>query len=187
MYLLQLRASLEAKHADVKRLTVSHTERKEKHAEFQSQLATSEELLQTLVTGLSSSNNASSAGGYLGQLADAKARIASAATEEEQSRMRMSMVEKELKEKEVKWKAVEKDAGEGEKALVKSKKDVESLQKKLAVTGWDEEKETNAVNQIREAREQIRTLTEVSAFFLLSFSLQCSLLTTVCAFRSVMP
>lgn len=176
MYLLQLRASLEAKHADVERLTASHTERKEKHTELQSQLATSEELLQTLVTGLSSSNNASSAGGYLGQLADAKARIASAATEEEQSRMRMSMVEKELKEKELKWKAVEKDAGEGEKALVKSKKDVESLRQKLSATGWDGEKETHALNQIREAREQIRTLTEVSGFFVLSSSLLSAML-----------
>lgn len=76
--------------------------------------------------------------------------------------MRMSMIEKELKEKESKWKAVEKDAGEGAKALAKGKKDVESLQKKLDATGWDEEKENSAVDQIREARDQVRTLTEVS-------------------------
>lgn len=133
---------------------------------LQSQLATSEELLQTLVTGLSSSNNASATGGYLGQLAEAKARLASAATEEEQGRMRMSMVEKELKEKEVKWKAVEKDAGEGAKTVAKGKKDVEILQKKLAATGWDSDKEDAIANQIREAREQIRTLSEVCVYVL---------------------
>lgn len=77
--------------------------------------------------------------------------------------MRMLMVEKELKEKEVKWKAVEKDAGEGAKTLAKGKKDVETLQKRLIATGWDSDKEDTIVNQIQEAREQIRTLSEVSS------------------------
>jgi structural maintenance of chromosome 2 len=154
---------LEAKRGDVERLTASHLKRKEKHVVLQSQLATSEELLQTLVTGLSSSNNNSATGGYLGQLADAKARAASAATEEEQARMRMTMVEKELKEKEAKWKAVEKEAGDGEKSLAKARKDVQILEAKLASTSWDSEKEQEAVAQIREAREQVRNLTEASS------------------------
>jgi structural maintenance of chromosome 2 len=154
---------LEAKRGDVERLTASHLKRKEKHGVLQSQLATSEELLQTLVTGLSSSNNNSATGGYLGQLADAKARAANAATEEEQARMRMTMVEKELKEKEAKWKAVEKEAGDGEKSLAKARKDVQILEAKLASTSWDSEKEQEAVAQIREAREQVRNLTEASS------------------------
>lgn len=154
---------MEAKRGEVERLTASHLDHKEKHTALQSQLATSEELLQTLVTGLSSSNNNSAAGGYLGQLADAKARVATAATEEEQARMRMTMVEKELKEKEVKWKAVEKEAGDGERSLAKARKDVHNLEAKLASTSWDSEKEQQTVAQIREAREQVRSLTEVGS------------------------
>lgn len=169
---LKLRNSLEAKRGNVERLTASHLERKEKHAVLQSQLATSEELLQTLVTGLSSSNHNSAAGGYLGQLADAKARAASAATEEEEARMRMTMVEKELKEKEVKWKAVEKEAGDGEKSLTKARKDVQILEAKLASISWDSGKEQEADAQIREAREQVRSLTEVSSLSSLQYSVQ---------------
>lgn len=139
-----------------------HSKCKEDHTTLQTQLATSEELLQTLVTGLSSSSNASSAGGYLGQLADAKARLATSSTEEEQARMRMTMIEKELKEKETKWKAVEKDAGEGAKSLQKGKKEVESLQKKVDATGWNSEKEQASAEQAQELRNQIRNLSEVS-------------------------
>ncbi|KAF8308761.1 condensin complex subunit SMC2 [Clavulina sp. PMI_390] len=156
----ELRASLDAKRADVERVTKAYDVSKEKHSNLQTQLATSEELLQTLTTGLSSSNNASAAGGYLGQLADAKARMAAASTEEEQSRMRMSMLEKELKDKELKWKAVEKDAGEGAKSLARGKKEVEALQKKLDATGWNEAQEAEAVKVLREAREAVRSLTE---------------------------
>lgn len=79
--------------------------------------------------------------------------------------MRMSMLEKELKEKEAKWKAVEKDAGDGTKSLAKGKKDVEALQKKLSATGWDDEREQGALDQIREARDQVRSLTEVRALY----------------------
>jgi len=169
---LKLSGSLETKRGEVERLTVSHSEHKEEHACLQSQLATSEELLQTLVTGLSSSNSNSATGGYLGQLADAKARAATAATEEEQARMRMAMVEKELKEKEVKWKTVEKEAGDGEKSLAKARKDVHALETRLASISWDPEKEQQTVTQIREAREQVRNLTEAGAF---SFPLNMTL------------
>ena len=78
--------------------------------------------------------------------------------------MLKTMVEKELKEKEAKWKAVEKDAGDGAKSLQKGKKDVETLQKKLDATGWTAEKEEAAAGQARELREQVRSLTEVSAY-----------------------
>ena len=162
----QLNQSLEAKREDVARLTTSHAEQKEKHTEMLNEVATAEELLQTLVTGLSSNSNASTAGGYLGQLADAKARLAAASTEEEQARMRMGMVEKEMKDKELKWKAVEKEAGEGAKSLEKGKKDIEALKRKLGATGWSAEKDNDAMTRAREARDAVRTLTEVCHFIL---------------------
>lgn len=145
-------------------MTTTHSQQKEKHTTLNTQLTASEELLQTLLTGLSTAN-ASSAGGYLGQLADAKAALGIASTEEEQARMKMGMVDKELKEKAVKWKAVEKEIGDGTRSLEKGKKEVEALRKRLEQTGWDAEKDEAAALRARQAREDVRTLTEVSGCY----------------------
>ncbi|KAF9512257.1 hypothetical protein BS47DRAFT_1372846 [Hydnum rufescens UP504] len=59
--LKELNQSLEAKHTDAANLTTSHGEQKEKHTQMLNKVATSEELLQTLVTGLSSNSNAPTA------------------------------------------------------------------------------------------------------------------------------
>ena len=76
------------------------------------ELAKNEELLQTLLTGLSSSNaDDKGAGGYLGQLAEAKARLASAGTEAEQAKVKIGLAEKEIKEKEPRAKKAEKEGG----------------------------------------------------------------------------
>lgn len=126
------------------------------------QLDTSEELLQTLVTGLSSNSSTSaSAGGYLGQVADSKARLAAAETEEEQARTRLGMIEKELKEKTAKWKAVEREAGDGKNSLERGRKEVESLKRKLVGTGWSVEREEQSALQLRDAKEAYRTANEV--------------------------
>jgi hypothetical protein len=77
---------LTEKRAQVEQLTASYATVKEKHTATQTTLSTAEELLQTLLTGLSSGNNNNAGGGgYMGQLADAKARLAQASAEEEQS------------------------------------------------------------------------------------------------------
>ncbi|KAF8337439.1 condensin complex subunit SMC2 [Cantharellus anzutake] len=157
--LVDLRASLEAQRSHVDERKASYASSKESHQASQARLASSEELLQTLVTGLSSAQNASSAGGYLGQLAEAKARLTSASAAEEQIKMRIEIVEKELKEKEAKWKTMEKEAKDGSKALEKARSEMEALTSKLQSTGWDLEKE-EASNRIKDAKEDVRSLTE---------------------------
>ncbi|KIL59349.1 hypothetical protein M378DRAFT_14872 [Amanita muscaria Koide BX008] len=57
----------------------------------------------------------------MGQLADARARAAQAAAEEEKSKVSLGMVEKELKVLEARWKGVEREAGDGKKAIEKTK------------------------------------------------------------------
>ncbi|KAM6499651.1 hypothetical protein JOM56_005159 [Amanita muscaria] len=57
----------------------------------------------------------------MGQLADARARAAQAAAEEEKSKVRLGMAEKELKVLEARWKGVEREAGDGKKAIEKTK------------------------------------------------------------------
>ena len=63
-------------------------------------MTSAEELLQTLLTGLSSNKTGQPGGGYMGQVADAKSRAAHAGAGPEQFKVQIQMKEKELKELE---------------------------------------------------------------------------------------
>jgi structural maintenance of chromosome 2 len=102
----------------------------------------------------------------MGQLADAKARLAHASTEEEQSRMKLGMSEKELITLEGKWKAVEREAGDSKELLDAMKGDVEKFRRKVAECGWSADKEKEGETALRAAKGQVRQLTEVSSLFL---------------------
>ena len=140
-------------------LTTSFAVVKDAHATIATSLSNAEELLQTLLTGLSSSNTAG--GGYMGQLADARARHAQAQAEEEQCRTRLAMAEKDKKTLEGRWKAVEREANDGRKNLENMKAEVENLQKRVAECGWSEEKEKQVDVDWRHAKEDLRQAAEV--------------------------
>lgn len=152
---------LAEKRAQVEELSSKHASVKEKHTELQTALAASEELLQTLLTGLSSRKEGQNGGGYMGQLAEARSRIAQAETEAESSRVKLAMNEKELKALQAKWKEVEREAGEGRKQLSAMQAEVEKFRKKVAESGWSSEKEQEVENGLRDARTEVRRLTEV--------------------------
>ncbi|KAH8113153.1 condensin complex subunit SMC2 [Phellopilus nigrolimitatus] len=154
----QLDASLASKRKKVDDLKASYDSVKEKHVTAQTALNGKEELLQNLLTGLSSSS--STGGGYMGQLADAKARLAQAAAEEEQSRVKLSMSQKDLKILEKRWKEVEKEAGDGRRNLEAKQREVESLRKKVDASGWSTEKETQSEMALRASKAEVRQLTE---------------------------
>ncbi|KAI0641717.1 condensin complex subunit SMC2 [Trametes meyenii] len=160
--LSELRASLEEKRGQVEELTASHATVNDKNKDLQTKLTTAEELLQTLLTGLSSNNSGNTGGGgYMGQLSDARTRAAQASAEEEQSRVQLTMAEKELKALEARWKAVEREAGEGARQLEAMRGDVDKMKRKIAETGWSNEKEQAHTVAIRDAKEEVRRLTEV--------------------------
>lgn len=150
-----------AKKADVEKLTAAHAKVKEEHKAAEDALASAEDLLQTLLTGLTNNTAKNTGGGYMGQLADAKARLSQAATEEEQNRVKLGMRQKELKELEARWKTVEKEAGQATRDLEAMKVGVERCRKKLADCGWSAEKEQERENAIRTAKAAIDSLTEV--------------------------
>jgi structural maintenance of chromosome 2 len=88
----QLEAALAAKKTQVNAVTAEYNAVKEKHTATQNSLASSEDLLQTLLTGVTgTSAQSASGGGYMGQIADARARLAQAAAEEEQTRVKLDM------------------------------------------------------------------------------------------------
>lgn len=158
--LQELQAALEEKRAQVKSVEEAYQEVKKKSDATQAALSNSEELLQSLLTGLSSSNTNNSGGGYMGQLADAKARQAQGSVEEEQNRMKLSMNEKELRATEAKRKELEKDAHQGQRNLANMKAHVNKLKQQLAACGWSAEQQQASETDLRSAREQARQLTE---------------------------
>lgn len=101
----------------------------------------------------------------MGQLADAKARLAHATTEEEQTRMKLGMNEKELKALEARWKEVEREAGDGQRSLQVKKAEVESYRSKIASCGWNEDREKACDTALRNARDELRKHTEVCGFY----------------------
>ncbi|EIW52907.1 condensin complex subunit SMC2 [Trametes versicolor FP-101664 SS1] len=158
----ELRASCNEKRRQVEALTSSHATVKDKHNELQAALTNAEELLQTLLTGLTSNKDGNAGGGgYMGQLADARTRSAQAAAEEEQSRVKLAMSEKELKALESRWKAVEREAGEGARTLEEMRGGVEKCKKRIAETGWSTEKEEVHDGAIRKAKEDVRRLAQM--------------------------
>ncbi|KAJ8469227.1 hypothetical protein ONZ51_g9127 [Trametes cubensis] len=84
-----------------------------------------------------------------------------ATAEEEQCRVKLAMSEKELKALEARWKAVEREAGEGARQLEAMRADVERRKKKVAETGWSQEKDDAQQTAIREAKDEVQRLTEV--------------------------
>ena len=134
---------------------------KEEHTTLSTKLATDEELLQTLLTGLSSTGAKNKGGGYMGQLADAKARLAQGAAEEELSKVKLAMSEKELVNLEARMKAFAKEAGDNLKKLENLKAAVQACQKKVENSGWSAEKDKQLDMQLREARETVKNLHDV--------------------------
>ena len=132
------------------------------NAELQSQraeLEKKEELLSTLQTGVASKEG--EGGGYQGQLSEAKQRMTSASTQQEQAKLKISHLEKRIKEDEPRArKAKEQNAG-----LLKELESLKSHAKKteaqLNRLGFDSEKEdanlkeeATLQNNIRELQDQ---------------------------------
>ncbi|KAJ7123064.1 condensin complex subunit SMC2 [Mycena epipterygia] len=158
--LTQLEDSLADKQAQVEELNASHKTVKDRHTVLSEKLATAEELLQSLLTGLSNNkdNKTTGGGGYMGQLATARQQATQAAAEEKQSRVKLGMSEAELKTLEARWKVVERDAGDGRKKLDAMRATVEGCRTKVAQCAWSEEKENASEVRLRELKLQVRSL-----------------------------
>ena len=156
-----------AKKSQVDAVTAQYNAVKEKHTATQTSLASSEDLLQTLLTGLAgtSTQAAGGGGGYMGQIADARARLAQASAEEEQVRVKLEMSRRELGELEKRWKAVEREAGQGERDIKRIQAEVETLRKKAESTGWNEDKEQASEETLRKAKDDATRCTRVRALY----------------------
>lgn len=136
---------------------------KDAHTALSGKLASDEELLQTLLTGLSSSNAKTKGGGYMGQLAEAKAKIAQGAAEEEQAKVKVTMQQKELSALEARLKDHSKEAKDNTKRVENLIKGLEELEKNVERCGWNAENEKELESALREGRDTVKLLTEVGS------------------------
>jgi structural maintenance of chromosome 2 len=164
----RLRTSLGEKEIEVQQVTLSHTQAKHDHDLAQKKYQNAYDLHQTLMTGLTSSSDPNmSGGGYLGQISDAKARMAAASTEEQQSKNKLAMLGKDLTAAQARYQKVEREAKDGTKQVDKGKKEIQELETKRAKTGWSEQKEQSSADALRAARDRVRQLTQVCLLLLL--------------------
>ncbi|TIA91937.1 hypothetical protein E3P99_00871 [Wallemia hederae] len=124
-------------------------------------LAKAEELLQTLQTGLaSSSKDDTGAGGFLGQMQEAKVRATQGATEYQQSQVKKEHLKKEIKDKERRVNDTTSDSEDLSKQISKVKAAFDKLVKELARLDWDEEKMHSLQTSEREQARTVSTLSE---------------------------
>ncbi|EIW72205.1 nuclear condensin complex protein [Tremella mesenterica] len=156
-----LEKSIEEKRGSTSKDAAAFAELKAAYDTGVAELAKKEELLQTLLTGLSSSNvDDENAGGYMGQLAEAKARLAQAGTEAEQAKVRIGAAEKEIKEKEPRAKKAEKEGEGALKELASKRADIEKLKKRVEAAGWDDNKEREMLEKQAEHSSEMAELME---------------------------
>jgi structural maintenance of chromosome 2 len=156
----QLVAQRQAKRDQLEADAKTYADIKTAYDDANASLQQSEALLQTLVTGLSStSNNDASSSGYMGQLAAARAKGAALGTEAEQARVRIGHLTKDLKEKEPR---AAKAAGDGKGLLgelEKAKKERTRLEADLGGDGGDD----SAHESLAATREELsKTVRELS-------------------------
>ncbi|RFU28288.1 hypothetical protein B7463_g8052, partial [Scytalidium lignicola] len=138
----------------VAELEASLNQKKEKKQTEEAE--TKEELLQTLQTGVASKEGQES--GYQGQLLDARNRANAAATEQEQTKLKLTHLEKRIKEVEPRAKkAKEANAGLFNE-LEGLRGEARKLEKTLADLGFEPGKEDELYKQESTLQNRIREL-----------------------------
>ncbi|KAH3951829.1 chromosome structural maintenance protein [Parastagonospora nodorum] len=129
------------------------------HAELAKQteeVEKKEELLQTLQTGVASKEGQES--GYQGQLQEARNRASAAATEQEQAKLKISHLEKQVKEDEPKAKKAKEQNSGLINDLEALKSQAKKLQSDLTKLGFDEGQESDMYQQESHFQARIREL-----------------------------
>jgi structural maintenance of chromosome 2 len=115
-----------------------------------------EELLQTLQTGVASKEGQES--GYQGQLHDARNRASAASTEQEQNKLKISHLEKQIKEDEPKAKKAKEQNSGLIKELEALKSQAKKLEAELTKMGFEPGKESELYQQESHIQARVREL-----------------------------
>ena len=117
-----------------------------------------EELLQTLQTGVASREGQES--GYQGQIQEARSRVSAAATEQEQAKLKITHLEKQIKEDEPRAKKAKEQNSGLLRDLETLKAQAKKLESELSKLGFEPGKEESMYQQEASLQKQIRTIRE---------------------------
>jgi structural maintenance of chromosome 2 len=129
------------------------------HGELQKQteeVDKKEELLQALQTGIASKEGHE--GGYQGQLQEARNLANAAATEQEQAKLKIAHLEKQVKEDEPKAKKAKEQNSSLIKDLEALRAQAKRLESELAKLGFDQARESDMYQQESHFQARIREL-----------------------------
>ncbi|KAJ9302142.1 hypothetical protein DTO271G3_1008 [Paecilomyces variotii] len=117
-----------------------------------------EELLQTLQTGVASKEGQEN--GYQGQLQDARNRVSTATTEQEQAKLKIAHLEKRIKEEEPRAKKAKEQNSGLLKELEGLKSQAKKLEAELAKQGFEPGREDQMYQEQSTLQRSIRELRE---------------------------
>ncbi|KAK4052017.1 Structural maintenance of chromosomes protein 2 [Microbotryomycetes sp. JL221] len=162
----ELSCQKQAKEQGSQAIAEEFKQLKTSYDEVTAALKSSEDLLQSLLTGMSSSDESTSSG-FMGQLAQARALASNLGTEAERAKARIDHLQKEVKDKEPKAKKAASDSKGLVSELDKTRKEVASLEAALSKMDWNDEKEAAlrdrrdvenaAVRKLMEERDAIKS------------------------------
>ena len=152
----ELEADLKKKTAIYEKLQEKYEAARDELAKQTEEVEKKEELLQTLQTGVASKEGQET--GYQGQLQDARNRANAAATEQEQMKLKISHLEKQIKEDEPKAKKARDQNSGLLKDLESLKSQAKKLEAELTKMGFEPGKESELYQQESHLQAQIREL-----------------------------
>lgn len=152
----ELESQLKEKNQIYEKLQEKHKAANDELAKLSEDVEKKEELLQTLQTGVASKEGQES--GYQGQLQDARNRASAATTEQEQKKLQISHLEKQIKEDEPKAKKAKEQNSGLLKDLEALKTQAKKIETDLAKLGVDPARGAELRQQEDDLRRRINIM-----------------------------
>ncbi|XEV05900.1 hypothetical protein FSHL1_011187 [Fusarium sambucinum] len=156
----ELEATLEDKTAAFENAKARYDAAKEDLEQQNKDAESKEELLQTLQTGVASKDGQEN--GYQGQLQDAKNRATTAATEQEQAKIKIAHLEKRIREEEPRAEKAKVQNADLLRDLDGLKIQAQKLEKELGRLGFEPGQEEQMYKKESELQQTVRNLRQES-------------------------
>ncbi|KAJ6444517.1 nuclear condensin complex subunit Smc2 [Purpureocillium lavendulum] len=156
----ELETSLEDKTTSFNNAKAAYDTAKDDLAKQTKEVESKEELLQTLQTGVASKDGQEN--GYQGQLQDARNRATAAATEQEQTKIKISHLQSRLKEEEPRAKKAREQNADLLRDLDGLKSQAQRLEKELGKLGFEPGQEEDMYKQESALQQTVRELRQDS-------------------------
>ena len=154
----ELEAQLKERSKVYEKLQAQYDTAKAQYDKQSAEVEQKEELLQTLQTGVASREGQEN--GYQGQLQDARNRARAATTEQEQAKLKISHLEKQIKEDEPRAKKAKEQNSGLLKDLEGLRAQAKKLEAELTKLGFEPGKEDEMSQREASLQQQIRSLRE---------------------------